>query len=322
MLSVRDKFFHTIFDMIRSGEDIYVVSADLGAPSLDDLRKYFPERFINVGIAEQSLISVSAGLIVSGKKVVAYGLNPFPVTRSYDQIRCLMGELKIPLTLCALNSGICSAEAGYTHMAVEVFNMMRCVPGVHTFNPSDETLSEMLAKSAGKADLPKYIIFDKAAKGILYDKNELDINKGYAIYQPSKKSSAPELIVVTCGSFIPMIRKIAELYAERKISVKVIDMFSFPVDEKNFLEDVQESSMIITLEENILSGGLGSYVLEMLSDNQINIPVKRYGLKFDKGVPSVFMSRDYMRRQQRLDEAEIISAIDFFIGGHKFETQR
>lgn len=105
MPSVRDKFFNTIFEMIKFGEDIYVVSADLGAPSLDDLRKYFPNRFINVGIAEQSLISISAGLAVSSKKVIAYGLNPFPVTRAYDQLRCLMGELKIPVTLCALNSG-------------------------------------------------------------------------------------------------------------------------------------------------------------------------------------------------------------------------
>ena len=137
MLSVRDKFFNTIFELIKSGEDIYVVSADLGAPSLDDLRKYFPERFISVGIAEQSLVSISAGLATAGKKVVAYGLNPFPVTRAFDQVRCLMGELKIPVTLCALNAGVCSAEAGYTHMAIDVFNIMKCVPCVRIFNPAD-----------------------------------------------------------------------------------------------------------------------------------------------------------------------------------------
>ena len=108
-----------------------VVSADIGAPSLDDLRLYYPEHFINVGIAEQSLISISAGLIKAGKKVVAYGLNPFPVTRAYDQIRCLMGELNIPLILCALNAGLCSANAGYTHMAIEVFGMMRMLPNIH-----------------------------------------------------------------------------------------------------------------------------------------------------------------------------------------------
>lgn len=308
MLSVRDKFFNTIFEMIKSGEDIYVVSADLGAPSLDDLRRYFPDRFINVGIAEQSLISISAGLAVSGKKVVAYGLNPFPVTRAYDQVRCLMGELKIPLTLCALNAGVCSAEAGYTHMAVEVFNMMRCLPCVKTFNPSDETLSEILAKDTVNVASPRYIIFDKASRGTFYDKDKLNIGRGYTVYQPIQER--PHLTIVTCGSFIPMVRETAELYADKKISVKVIDMFSCPVNEQSFLEDVRESPQIITWEENILSGGLGSYVLEMLADNQINIPVKRYGLRFNEGVPQIFMSRDYMREQNHLDKTSIIAAID------------
>lgn len=313
MLSVRDKFFNTIFELIKSGEDIYVVSADLGAPSLDDLRKYFPERFINVGIAEQSLIAISAGLAASGKKVAAYGLNPFPVTRAYDQVRCLMGELKIPVTLCALNAGICSAEAGYTHMAVEVFNMMRCVPNVRIFNPADETLSEMLARDTVNAESPRYIIFDKAAKGVLYDKSELDTDKGYAVYQPAQES--PRLTVVTYGSFIPMVREIAECYAEKNISVKVVDMFACPVDEQAFLQDVNNGSKIITLEENVLSGGLGSYVLEILADNQITIPVKRCGLTFNDGVPQVFMNRDFLRERYRLDRIGIADAIDFAIRG-------
>ncbi len=313
MGSVRDKFFNTIFELIKSGEDIYVVSADLGAPSLDDLRKYFPERFINVGIAEQSLISVSAGLAVSGKKVVAYGLNPFPVTRAYDQVRCLMGELKIPFTLCALNSGVCSAEAGYTHMAVEVFNMMKCLPCVHTFNPSDETLSEMLARETAELKFPRYIIFDKAANGISYNKDEIKINKGYALYQPIQET--PCLTVVTYGSFIPMLREIANFYAEKKLSIKIVDMFSFPIDEKIFLEDIKDTSQIITLEENILSGGLGSYVLEILADNQISIPMKRYGLNLNEGVPQVFMNRDYIREQYHLDKNSIIAAINYALQG-------
>lgn len=317
MMSVRDKFFNTIFDIIKSGEDILVVSADLGAPSLDDLRKYFPERFINVGIAEQSLISISAGLAISGKKVVAYGLNPFPVTRAFDQVRCLMGELKIPFTLCALNSGICSAEAGYTHMAVEVFNMMKCLPCVQTFNPSDETLSEMLARDTAAAELPRYIIFDKASKDVLYDKDELNFDKGYATYQPLKDS---EIVIAAYGSFIPMLREVANLYAEKKTAVKIIDMFSFPINEKMFAEEVRNSSHIITLEENVLSGGLGSYVLEILSDNQINIPVKRMGLNFGAGVPQIFMNRDYIRKQHHLDRNGIISVLDSIAGGNCIET--
>ena len=113
MPTVRDSFFNEIYNQIRSDEDIYVITADLGAPSLDALRKDFPNRYISAGIAEQNLIEVSTGLAWTGKKVVAYGLNPFPITRAFDQVRCLMAELKVPFTLCALNAGLCSAESGY-----------------------------------------------------------------------------------------------------------------------------------------------------------------------------------------------------------------
>lgn len=90
-------------------------------------------------------------------------------------------------------------------------------------------------------------------------------------------------------------------------------MFSFPVDEKSFLEEVRNCSHIITVEENVLSGGLGSYVLEILSDNQIHIPVKRMGLNFGEGVPQIFMSRDGIREQYHLDRKSIVAAIDYIL---------
>ena len=82
-MKIRDVFFHGIYQLVKEGEDIVVVSSDLGAPSLDCFRKDFPNRFINVGIAEQNLIAVASGLQLAGKKVVAYGLNPFPANREY-----------------------------------------------------------------------------------------------------------------------------------------------------------------------------------------------------------------------------------------------
>ena len=95
MISVRDAFFNKIYDLVKSGEDIVIVTPDLGAPSLDEFRKNYPEKYVSVGIAEQNMISVAAGICLSGQNVIAYGLNPFPVTRAYDQIRSLMAELGV-----------------------------------------------------------------------------------------------------------------------------------------------------------------------------------------------------------------------------------
>ena len=96
---VRDAYFSEIYELTKLGEDIVIVSADLGAPSLDLFRRDFPQRFISVGIAEQNLLSVAAGIALAGKKVIAFGLNPFPVTRAFDQMRNLLNNLQIPITV-------------------------------------------------------------------------------------------------------------------------------------------------------------------------------------------------------------------------------
>ena len=307
MASVRDAFFYKIYDMIKSGEDIFILSSDLGAPSLDDLRKYYPERFINVGIAEQCLIAMSAGLAETGKKIVAYGLNPFPMTRAFDQVRCLMGELKIPMTLCALNTGVCSAAAGYTHMATEVFGMARMIPNIKIYYPSDETISEMLAEKVLTLNEPRYILFDKIAGGKIYDNAEINFEKGYTIYQPAKNFG---IGVIGNSSHTKILRDIADKFAVKNISVTVFDIFSVPIDEKTFVDDLKNYSYLLTVEENVLQGGLGSYVLEILSDNHLNIPIKRLGIDFKNGIPNVFMDRDYLRKLNGLDESGIISALN------------
>lgn len=304
MLSARDIFFSQIFDLVNQGEDIIIVTSDLGAPSLDDFRKYYPERYISVGIAEQSLISIAAGLSLAGKKVVAYGLNPFPATRAFDQIRSLLAELKIPITLCALNAGLCSAQAGYTHMPIEDMGMMRMLSNIQIANPSDTCISQMLAREVLLAGQTRYIRFDKAITRELYNESEINFHKGFTTY-----GEPGNLCVVTFGCYVPLVRKITEELLARKKTVQLIDLFSLPVDTSQLIKELNTARQILTLEENVLPGGIGSYILEVLSDCQVSIPVKRLGLNFENGYYDVFTSRDYIREDQKIDEKAIVQAI-------------
>ena len=167
-MRVRDAFFQEIYDLTKKGRDIVIVSSDLGAPSLDLFRKDFPHRFINVGIAEQNAVAVAAGLQLAGKQVIYYGLNPFPVTRAFDQMRDIMESLQIPITVTALNAGTCSADAGYTHMAIENMSVMRTLSHVRKINPSDEIMARMLARECIAHPCPRYIQFDKFIEDSCY----------------------------------------------------------------------------------------------------------------------------------------------------------
>ena len=312
MPTVRDAFFNRIYEHIKAGEDIYIITPDLGAPSFDDLRKYHPDRFISVGIAEQSLITIAAGLIQSGHKVIAYGLNPFPVTRAFDQVRCIMSELNIPLTLCGLNAGICSADAGYTHMATELFGMMRMLPNIQIVNPSDETMAECLADEAISNPRPRFVLFDKALAGRRRERAEVEFDQGYGVYRPLDRAS---VALIGNGCYSTVGARIADDFAARGIGVAFIEPYAIPAARDRLAEDLKGISHILTVEENMRAGGLGSYILELLSDHRMSIPVTRMGLQMEDGVPHVFMNRAYLRKRQSLDAEDVASAIERIVEG-------
>lgn len=308
--SVRDSFFYRIYDLIQAGADIVVVTPDLGAPSLDALREHYPERFVSVGIAEQELISVAAGLVLAGKNVIAYGLGPFPVTRAYDQIRCLLSEMDIPVTVCTLNAGLCSAECGYTHAPIDDMGMVRALPHLRVYNPTDVTISQKLANETCTNKHPRIIRFDKYLRGTLYMGEELDVPKGFAEYGVSGG-----LAVVTYGHLVPEIRGIADELLQGGKRIKVIDAFALPADEEKLAAALSECGSILTVEEHVLTSGLGTYLLELLSDRHLTIPVRRMGLHFSDGYYDVFADRAYIRRDQGLDRESVSGVITTMLHG-------
>ena len=304
MLSVRDAFFYSIYEQIKKGEDYYIITADLGAPSLDDLRKYYPDRYISVGIAEQSLIAISAGLAMAGHKVIAYGLNPFPVTRAYDQIKSVIAGMNIPITICGLNAGLCSAEAGYTHVPVEDFCMMRLLPNIEMYNPTDCTLAKLLGDTTGCMEYPRFIRFDKKLGEKIYEKDDINLSRGFAVFGNNRA----KVSIITLGIFVADMRRLADKY---KNQIKVIDIFKMKPNEEKLAEEIAESKEILTVEENMLQGGIGSFLLEMLSDRKIIIPVSRIGVRL---MPyNVFTNRDYIQKDQQLDIEHIEKVIQKLI---------
>jgi transketolase len=294
--NVRDIYFETIYDLIKQGEDIVVVSADLAAPSLDIFRKDFGNRFINVGIAEQNLITVACGLALSGKKAIAYGLNPFPITRAFDQIRNTVSSMNIPITIAALNAGLCSAESGATHLAVEDVCLMRTLPRIKTVNISDQIIAKKAAYNSAFSSQPSYIRFDKQISCQLYDQNEIDFNLGFTVH-----GNGRDVAIITTGYQVGLFKDQINKFIDRGLNVTLIDCYALPLDETKLLEVLKNVKVIVTVEENCLAGSLGSMILEILSDNEILKPVKRFGINFQNGYPSNFGDREYFLNNLGLD---------------------
>lgn len=287
-MNVRDKFFNTLYERTWEGKDIVVVSSDLGAPSLDDFRRDFPQRFVSVGIAEQNAIAVASGLSLAGKTAITYGLNPFPVTRSFDHIRNIMASLRIPITVACLKAGTCTAEAGFSHMAIENLSLLRTLHNVQIITPSDETISRKIVNEMVAKPLPRYVQFDPFIQGKLYEDDEVDFEKGFAV-----SNASCDIAVVTYGIWAHEIKK-------ERLPVKVIDCFALPIDVELFISEIKECKKIITVEDGVESGGIGSMVLELLNEYDINMEVKRMALKFQKGYPQMFTDRKTIFEDEEL----------------------
>lgn len=279
-MNVRDRFFYELYAQAKAGKDVMVVSSDLGAPSLDDFRRDYPQRFVNVGIAEQNAIAVASGLALAGKIAFTYGLNPFPVTRSFDHIRNLLASLKIPVTVAALKAGSCTAEAGFSHMAIENMSLLRTLRNLRIVNPSDETISQKMIREIVEYPKPGFVQFDPFISGVLYDETEIDFSKGFAVSGRDNGTA-----VVTYGIWAHRLKKEA-------LSVKLIDCFSLPLNIALFVEELRNCKKIITIEDGIATGGIGSMLLEIMNDYELQIPVKRMALWFKGGYPVVSCDRE------------------------------
>ena len=296
-MNVREAFFYRVYEKTKEGLDIDIVSSDLGAPSLDDFRKDFPHRFVNVGIAEQNSIAIAAGLAMTGKISITYGLNPFPVTRAYDQIRNIMASLRVPITVAALKAGTCTAEAGFSHIAVENISLLRCLKNITIICPSDETISRLAVEEIVSKPSPRYIQFDPFIGGVLYSDNETDFSKGYVV------SGDGDVAIVANGIWAHKIK-------QDNPGVKLFDCFSLPLDKRSFVSKISQCSRVLTVEDGVAEGGLGSMILELFNDEGISIPVKRMALRFEDGYSKTFTDRETIFEHEGLTMDAVKKAVE------------
>ena len=303
--AMRDAFWDRIYELAEEDRDIVIVSADFGAPSLDKFRNDFPERYINAGISEQNAILLATGLALEGKKPIAYAITQFITLRCFEQIRIYPCGMNLPVTIVGVGAGACYWESGSTHHCIEQLSIMRTLPNLDIINCSSQRMAGEAADYAVHGKGPKYIQLDRE---IISDIHSMPIEFETGFMRVGKESN---YAVVTTGN---MVNEMLKIRNESEEYFEIIDIYKIPVDREKFLEELQGVNKIITVEENVLEGGIGSYILEILSDNMISIPVARIGLNTHQGYePSYnYGGREEIRKNYGMGLDDIKKKINKF----------
>jgi transketolase len=307
-LTQRDAFWNTLYDIAKDNQDVVLVSADMGAPSLDKFRKNLPGQFVNAGIAEQNAILLSAGLALAGKKVFTYAIAPFIVFRCLEQIRVNVAMMNLPVTIVGVGAGLGYEDSGPTHHLTEDIALMRSMPNIVTHGITDSVMAAGMAKLSCALKVPNYIRLERQVVPDLYKANT-DFTAGVEVLRKGRQG-----YIVATGSTVHTALTVAEKLEKKKISLGVIDVYAFPINTKLFLKAVKGAKALISLEEHFLPGGLGSAVAEVLADNGVATPLKRLGLPVEKGYCYKYGGRENLRKYYGMDKESIERNIVAFLG--------
>jgi len=293
---VRNTFAQALLEFAKRDSRIILITGDLGFGVLDDFQKLLPRQFINAGIAEQSMMSMAAGLASQGYRPFVYSIANFPTFRCLEQIRNDVSYMGNPVTIVSVGSGVSYGPHGYTHHAVEDLSIMRIFSNMRIFTPMD---SEEVKKSLDlilKQKNPAYLRLGKGGEENFTDEN-LEIS-----FNTLRKGSSG--IICWIGSIGKVAIESGDLLSKSNIEVSLISMFA-PTDEciaQMLMENSEKP--VLTVEEHIVKGGFGSWVLEIA--NEINFKGRIVTLGINSKNHSVIGSQLYLRNLSGLTKDHLV----------------
>ena len=262
-MATREAYGKTLVEVGATNKNLVVMDADLsGSTKTGDFAKVYPERFFNMGIAEQNLYGAAAGLALSGKTVCASTFAMFAAGRAFEIIRNSIGYTNANVKICATHAGITVGEDGASHQTFEDLALMRTIPGMTVINPSDGVSANILLKQAIEINGPCYVRLGRAAVPVTYKEDaNIQIGKGHLICEGS------DLTIIATGIMVNEAVIAAEELEKEGINARVIDIHTIkPLDEDIILKAAKETGKIVTAEEHSVIGGLGSAVSQVLAE--------------------------------------------------------
>ncbi|GAM11013.1 hypothetical protein OR1_03321 [Geobacter sp. OR-1] len=301
---MRSTFVDCLIRRARIDERIFLVTPDVGFSVLEKFADEFPDRYLNVGIAEQNAIGVAAGLALSGRRPYVYSMVPFVTMRCFEQVRVDVAYMQTNVRLVGIGGGLTYGPAGTTHHAIEDIALMRALPNMTVCAPGDPVEARTLIEESFDHEGPIYFRLGRNGEPVLYDTGvKIEIGRAVTI------TEGDDFALIATGNMLELGKKVAHAMQEKGKNGTLLSMHTIkPFDTEAVLGLIDKGLPIVTLEEHNVIGGLGSAVADVIA-------ASGKATRFRKvGIPDVYThsvgSQEYLKREFGLDLNSIVSIVE------------
>ena len=279
-IATRQSYGEALVELGKENEKVVVLDADLSSATKTNLfAKEFPNRFFDIGIAEQDMMGTAAGFATCGKIPYASTFAVFASGRAYDQVRNSIAYPNLNVKICATHSGVTVGEDGATHQMLEDISMMRTLPNMKVLSPADDIETKWAIEEAYKQKGPVYVRLSRLATPIIYDENQ-----NFEFGKMIQIGNGIDATIFASGDVLAEALKAKEILAKTKgIDIRVVDVHTIkPIDEDMIVKCAKETKRLISIEDHNVIGGLGSAISEVLT-SKYPAKLERIGINDEFG---------------------------------------
>ena len=274
-IATRESYGKALKALAETNKNVVVLDADLSkSTKTAEFKSVAADRFFDMGIAEANMMGVAAGMSTCGKIPYVSTFAMFAAGRAFEQIRNSICYPNLNVKICATHAGLTVGEDGATHQSVEDLSLMRSIPNMTVINPADDIETQAAIKAVAEYEGPCYVRLGRMAVANVNDENyKFEIGKGV------KLASGKDVTIIATGIMVEVALEAKNILAEEGIEAGVINIHTLkPIDKDIIINAAKETGAIVTAEEHSIIGGLGSAVMEVVSENS-PVPVLRVGIK-------------------------------------------
>ena len=287
-------FADKLLELAKKDDRICIVTPDMGYGILEKFQNTFPDRYFNVGIAEQNAMSIASGMALSGLKPYVYSIIPFVVHRCLEQIRVDVSYMNLDVKIIGVGAGFEYGAAGATHHGTEDISLIRALPNMTICSPGDNREMEILAELTYQTNTPTYIRIGRHSYGII-NNGDIKLSKATIINKGSN------IALIATGNMLPIAKQYLDyLKKDKNINASLISIHTIkPIDKTTIVETINTHEKIITFEEHTIIGGLGSAISEIIAENNKSIEFKRIGI--NDTYSHIVGNNQFIRKNFKLD---------------------